>query len=88
MLEIFYIDAFNLNSTSSAQIGPHGDVIFSDYMAGQDTWSQGPTLQNLLMGKRADSLEPVKQKCGILPNVDSAHKGYGWIGRQLPGTSS
>mmetsp|Transcript_88729 Transcript_88729/g.225895 ORF Transcript_88729/g.225895 Transcript_88729/m.225895 type:complete len:198 (-) Transcript_88729:27-620(-) len=41
-------------------------------------WLEQPQLTRLLEGQRRP--RPVqKQKCGILPSVETAHSGYGWL---------
>jgi len=44
----------------------------------EDLWAAAPELRRLLDARRKPKPK-VRQRCGILPMVASAHSGYGWL---------
>lgn len=46
--------------------------------APEDLWAVAPELRRLLDAQRKPKPK-VRQRCGILPGVMSAHSGYGWL---------
>merc|ERR1712060_872336 len=44
----------------------------------EDLWTAAPRLK-LLLDSKVKPKPVLKQPCGILPSVQSAYQGYGWI---------
>jgi len=71
---------------ASSELSPMEAFYLSSSAAGvapEELWTAAPELRQLLDQQRKPKPK-VKQRCGILPMVSSAHSGYGWLADGAP----
>ncbi|CAD7922901.1 unnamed protein product [Amoebophrya sp. A25] len=60
------------------------DIFYQEEVEREEGSSSLTKLQKtMIMEQRRESVPLERQKCGILPNVDSAHKGIGWVDAEV-----